>query len=67
MSDAIQDELEYQRAIPPWCSLKTTQEHIDHLLLCWGILYGGPQSQGIGYCRNCEIRDEWAAFREENA
>jgi len=44
---------EYQKAIPKCCRHKTTEEHHNAMLLCWGITAGFVQKQGELYCRDC--------------
>lgn len=51
-------EKEYQEAIPPCCKLKTAQQHLDVILLCWGITHGYVQAQGEKYCDKCDMREE---------
>ena len=51
---------EYQNAIPHFCRCATSNEHVDNLLLCWGITHGLVQRrqydvEGPHYCHNCEI------------
>jgi hypothetical protein len=47
----------YQKQIPAWCKYRTVQEHMDGLLLCWGITLhmekGEPMT--LDYCRGCEL------------
>lgn len=33
----LTDEI-YQAGIPNCCTLRTTQEHIDKIALCWGLV-----------------------------
>ncbi len=53
------DEHEYQAAIPIFCRLRTVQEHIDVLGLCWGITYGYVSKlrgeEGPQYCQSCPV------------
>ncbi len=56
------NEQQYQAAIPHICKLKTIQEHIDVLGLCWSITNGYVHQQGQGrgnegpsFCQTCKI------------
>ena len=51
---------DYQNAIPHACKLKTVQEHMDALGLCWSITYGYVQKANRGvespqFCHDCEM------------
>lgn len=41
----------YRQLIPSCCIWRTTQEHIDGLLLCYGVVCG--QVAKNGYCYKC--------------
>lgn len=61
------NKIEYQNAIPHFCKLRTVQEHIDVLGLCWSITNGFIQKanqsvEGPQYCQECEMSiraDRW--------
>jgi len=50
---------EYQNAIPIFCPYRTEQEHMDCMLLCWGIAQGFIQKhhdvEGPHCCHWCDI------------
>ena len=47
------DKEEYQKAIPKCCRHKTAEEHLDVMMLCWGITAGFVQEKGESYCKDC--------------
>lgn len=52
-------EDEYRKAIPHFCSCRTVADHVDYLMLCWGISYGYVQKrhdvEGPHYCHGCDL------------
>jgi len=55
------NEQEYQELIPLFCAARTTQEHMDHLGLCWSITNGcvgqarGRGVEGPQFCHGCTV------------
>ncbi len=47
-------EQEYQVAIPKHCFYQTVQEHIDCLMLCWGLAASIKGKYEMKCC-NCEL------------
>ena len=36
---------EYQALIPPWCKLRTVEEHAEVMLYCWSVTAGFAQKE----------------------
>ena len=36
---------EYQALIPPWCKLRTVEEHAEAILYCWSVTAGFAQKE----------------------
>lgn len=45
---------EYQAAIPKHCFFQTADEHVEQLMLCWGLL-ASIEGGYIMNCGNCEM------------
>ena len=56
---ALRAEVAYQRAIPPWCRLKTTMEHMQ-LYPCYRITMGCVQHIGRPCCHGCTYHNREA-------
>lgn len=56
------DEADYQAAIPACCEFQTTQEHIDHLMLCWGLVVAIEQGRSMD-CSGCDSAVRPVFFR----
>ena len=52
-------EAEYQAAIPKCCFYQTSQEHVESLMLCWGLLSAIKGGYPMN-CGNCEMIKEKA-------
>jgi hypothetical protein len=48
------NEEQYQAAIPACCAYQTLREHMDSLLLCWGLAAAVRAGRAMD-CRNCDL------------
>jgi len=48
------NEQEYQSSIPKHCFYQTVQEHMDCLMLCWGLA-ASIKGRYEMKCGNCEL------------
>ena len=48
-------EEEYQEKIPSWCHYQTVEQHVECLMLCWGITGGFVSLKDSGYCESCDL------------
>jgi len=55
---------EYERRIPPWCSLRTAQEHVEEMLGCWSVTAGFAEREGN--CKGCEFYAPQGVTRMES-
>lgn len=61
----------YQKAIPDCCVFRTTQEHFDHLLMCWGVLFAMERDEPNLktrplLCGECEFATRKIEVMEDN-
>jgi hypothetical protein len=45
---------QYKAAIPTCCSYRTYEEHVDGLMLCWGLVLAIEQNIPMD-CSGCEL------------
>lgn len=48
------DEAEYQAAIPACCQYQTVQEHVEDLMLCWGLCAAIRAGKPMD-CTGCDL------------
>jgi hypothetical protein len=51
------DQDKYVRTIPPWCSLRTLQEHME-IGLCWSLQFFVESDKPVPLvnCYRCDLR-----------
>ena len=55
----------YQKAIPDCCVFRTTREHFDHLMMCWGVLSAMERDE-LMLCGECEFATRKTEVMEVN-
>jgi hypothetical protein len=58
MSSFAEYKFKYELFIPKCCELRTFDDHLDHVLLCWGITAAMEENRDKSSCGNCEYNTE---------
>lgn len=56
-------EAEYQAAIPACCEYQTLQEHMDSLMLCWGLAAAIRAGRPMD-CSGCDLATRAVSLNE---
>lgn len=54
MTNDVVSEADYLAAIPKHCFYQTVEEHVECLMLCWGLLASVKSGYAMN-CGDCEI------------